>query len=176
MKHDIVICMGSSCFARGNKRNLKIIEEYLKEHSIDCKLSGRACAGNCNSGPNIRIDGEKFERVDPETLIDLLDAKLNFLILMRPMSSTQSRRNARTVTNASGTVRSKRFRCGTAMPPSSPKCAWHAATAWRSAPSRRNRSATGPDGRAGFLRKRFRYMCRSRLHGSANSAASPPRS
>lgn len=32
--------------------------------------------GNCNSGPNIRIDGEKFERVDPETLIDLLDAKL----------------------------------------------------------------------------------------------------
>ena len=76
MKHDIVICMGSSCFARGNKRNLKIIEEYLKEHSIDCKLSGRACAGNCNSGPNIRIDGEKFERVDPETLIDLLVAKL----------------------------------------------------------------------------------------------------
>lgn len=76
MKHDIVICMGSSCFARGNKRNLKIIEEYLKEHSIDCKLSGRACAGNCNSGPNFRIDGEKFERVDPETLIDLLDAKL----------------------------------------------------------------------------------------------------
>lgn len=32
------------------------------------------------------------------------------------------------------------------MPPSSPKCAWHAATAWRSAPSKRNRCATVPDG------------------------------
>ena len=76
MTHGMGICMGSSCFARGNKRNLKIIEEYLREHSIDCKLSGRACAGNCNAGPNISIDGENFERVDSEALIDLLDAKL----------------------------------------------------------------------------------------------------
>ncbi len=76
MKHTIVICMGSSCFARGNKRNLKIIEEYLKNHSLECQLTGRGCIGNCRSGPNICIDGENFERVDSEALIDLLDAKL----------------------------------------------------------------------------------------------------
>ncbi len=76
MKHTIQICMGSSCFARGNKRNLKIIEEYLLRYEIDCALSGRGCVGNCRSGPNLCIDGEKFERVDSESLIDLLDAKL----------------------------------------------------------------------------------------------------
>lgn len=76
MKHSIVICMGSSCFARGNKRNLQIIEEYLQKHAIDCALSGRGCIGKCKSGPNLSIDGENFERVDSESLIDLLDAKL----------------------------------------------------------------------------------------------------
>ena len=30
MKHTITICMGSSCFARGNKRNLKIIGLLLR--------------------------------------------------------------------------------------------------------------------------------------------------
>lgn len=75
-KHSIEICMGSSCFARGNKRNLQIIEEYLSKHQLECALSGRGCIGKCRSGPNIRIDGEDFERVDSESLIDLLDAKL----------------------------------------------------------------------------------------------------
>ncbi len=76
MKHKIVICMGSSCFARGNKSNLKIIKEFLASREVDCELSGRGCIGNCRSGPNIAIDGEQFERVDPETLIDLLTEKL----------------------------------------------------------------------------------------------------
>ncbi len=76
MKHSITICMGSSCFARGNKQNLKIIEEYIRKNRVDCSLNGRGCIGNCRQGPNLRIDGENFERVDSETLIDLLDAKL----------------------------------------------------------------------------------------------------
>lgn len=76
MKHSIIICMGSSCFARGNKYNLKLIEKYLEEHKLECSLAGRGCAGNCCNGPNLVIDGEKFERVDPESLIDLLDLKL----------------------------------------------------------------------------------------------------
>ncbi len=76
MKHSIVICMGSSCFARGNKKNLALIEEYLRKNQIDCQLTGRGCAGKCRSGPNIRIDGVDYERVDAETLIDLLDSKL----------------------------------------------------------------------------------------------------
>ena len=76
MKHTIVICMGSSCFARGNKRNLKIIEEYLAGHRIDCTLTGRGCVGKCRTGPYLSIVGDIFERGDSESLIDLLEAKL----------------------------------------------------------------------------------------------------
>ena len=49
MKHTISICMGSSCFARGNKRNLKLIEEYIAKYHIDCALTGRGCVGKCRS-------------------------------------------------------------------------------------------------------------------------------
>lgn len=75
-KHVIMICMGSSCFARGNKHNLAIIQDYIRDNGIDCTLTGRGCVGKCRLGPNLSIDGVNYERVDPETLIDLLDAKL----------------------------------------------------------------------------------------------------
>ena len=32
MGYEITVCMGSSCFARGNATNLDIIEKYLREH------------------------------------------------------------------------------------------------------------------------------------------------
>lgn len=77
MKHQIVICMGSSCFARGNQTNLKVIQDFLVQHpELDCELKGRGCIGKCRGGPNLKIDSEDFEQIDPETLIDLLNNKL----------------------------------------------------------------------------------------------------
>jgi NADH:ubiquinone oxidoreductase subunit E len=34
-KHEISICMGSSCFARGNKATCKKIKSYLKKNDIE---------------------------------------------------------------------------------------------------------------------------------------------
>ena len=31
----ILICMGSSCFARENRENLGLIEEYLRSHKLE---------------------------------------------------------------------------------------------------------------------------------------------
>lgn len=74
MAVEIVICMGSSCFARGNEQNLKIIERYLKETGLDVevKLSGSGCEERCSEGPNLMINGKRYSRVGRETLIDLL--------------------------------------------------------------------------------------------------------
>ncbi|MBN2710846.1 MAG: NAD(P)H-dependent oxidoreductase subunit E [Planctomycetes bacterium] len=74
----ISICMGSSCFARGNERNLEIIENYLKENSIEgeVELMGAHCEANCRKGPNIVINGHLFEKVDPGLLVYLLDENL----------------------------------------------------------------------------------------------------
>ncbi len=78
MENRIVICMGSSCFARGNEKNLRLIEEYLENHRLeaDIKLSGSCCEGMCSQGPNIIINDECFHGVDQEILIDLLNSKI----------------------------------------------------------------------------------------------------
>ncbi len=75
---EIVICMGSSCFSRGNNANLQVIQEYLKSNGIDgsVKLQGSRCEGKCMNGPNIRINGVMFHDVDAGSLIDILDHEL----------------------------------------------------------------------------------------------------
>lgn len=71
----IVICMGSSCFTRGNEENLRVIENFIVENNCRDKieLSGKCCLGQCSEGPNIVIDGICHHRVDKGTLIDLLN-------------------------------------------------------------------------------------------------------
>lgn len=78
MKNKVVICMGSSCFARGNEKNLQILESYLLEKGLraDVELSGSCCEGQCAMGPNIVVNGEIFHKVDKEALIDILNTKL----------------------------------------------------------------------------------------------------
>jgi NADH:ubiquinone oxidoreductase 24 kD subunit len=79
---EIVICMGSSCFARGNEENLRVIERFIEENDLSGRvsLSGKCCLGQCAKGPNLLIDGETLHRVDKGSLIDLLNEKLASLI------------------------------------------------------------------------------------------------
>lgn len=76
--NQIKICMGSSCFARGNERNLRLIEEFVARNNLDAEvaLTGSCCEGRCSSGPNLVINGELFGNVDSEVLLDLLNSKL----------------------------------------------------------------------------------------------------
>ena len=34
----ITVCMGSSCFARGNDQNLEFIEKYIKEKGLEAEI------------------------------------------------------------------------------------------------------------------------------------------
>ena len=76
-KLKIMICMGSSCFARGNEDNLRLIEDYIRKHQLEERidLSGRCCAKQCAEGPNISIDGILYNRISKEQLLELLDEK-----------------------------------------------------------------------------------------------------
>ena len=42
---DLVVCMGSACFSRGNTRTLDLIQRYLKEHSLEqrVRVTGTLC-------------------------------------------------------------------------------------------------------------------------------------
>jgi NADH:ubiquinone oxidoreductase subunit E len=75
----IVICMGSSCFSRGNEVNLDVLESYLARHGLTAQvdLAGSRCEGVCTEGPSLTIDGRRYQHVDRETLLDLLDETFN---------------------------------------------------------------------------------------------------
>ena len=75
MENSIVICMGSSCFARGNREHLELIENYLQGNGISAEIrfSGCRCRDKCGRGPNIEINGSLHHEVDTGTLLDLLE-------------------------------------------------------------------------------------------------------
>ncbi len=73
---EIVICMGSSCFSRGNKQALGIIKSYLKERGLEEHVifRGSHCFGECDKGPVLQIGNQQLTQVTPEKAADLLDA------------------------------------------------------------------------------------------------------
>ena len=73
----ITLCMGSSCFARGNNRNLEVVRTFLERRGIGAEvvLTGVLCENACNKGPNVSIDGAVHHAVDPVTLVALLEAR-----------------------------------------------------------------------------------------------------
>jgi NADH:ubiquinone oxidoreductase subunit E len=82
LKSKIVLCLGSSCFARGNKDIIPVIHKYISRNNLGDKVEFRAdhCTGNCCEGPNIYvgphlISGISVENIDQkldEALVDLL--------------------------------------------------------------------------------------------------------
>lgn len=75
----IQICMGSSCFSRGNRHTLKVLQQYLKDHNLegDVVLKGNHCFGDCSKGPVVKINDVLHEQVDRENILELLERTFN---------------------------------------------------------------------------------------------------
>ena len=71
---DIVVCMGSSCFARGNKNNLEYLENLAETGKLNIKLelSGNRCEKKCAEGPNIVINNKMYSNVTRDDLKKIL--------------------------------------------------------------------------------------------------------
>ena len=71
---EIVVCLGSSCFARGNSENLALIHEHIQRHGLNATvhLTGRLCQDECKQGPNLAIGGELHHGVTATRLRELL--------------------------------------------------------------------------------------------------------
>lgn len=67
----VELCMGSSCFARGNSEILQAVENFLAEKGLSdsVELVGHLCLGRCKEGPNLRIDGTDYSAITPEEAI-----------------------------------------------------------------------------------------------------------
>lgn len=74
-KKEVVICLGSSCFARGNKQLVKIVTNYLHDRNLlnEVKFHGQRCFGECSSGPSLKLDGILKANLDEDSIIAVLD-------------------------------------------------------------------------------------------------------
>lgn len=75
---EVQICMGSSCFSRGNNRILGVIQDYIREQGLQKRVTvkGTLCNGVCKQGPNLTINGRPYPQVTPESVRELLRALL----------------------------------------------------------------------------------------------------
>lgn len=75
------ICLGSSCFSRGNKEVVMFIRDYLKKNHLDDRVvfRGARCMGLCSNGPNMRINDRVFEEVTIARIEGILDKELGSL-------------------------------------------------------------------------------------------------
>ncbi len=73
-KLNISVCMGSSCFARGNNENLEFIEKYIKDNHLEAEIdiTGTRCEGKCATGPNIFVNGIEYSEVDIDKIQNIL--------------------------------------------------------------------------------------------------------
>ena len=67
------MCMGSSCFARGNALVLEQLEPLLiGEKDIEVELSGHLCLSECSHGPNIRINGKLYQNLSATEVLTII--------------------------------------------------------------------------------------------------------
>ncbi|MGD1816898.1 MAG: (2Fe-2S) ferredoxin domain-containing protein [Pleomorphochaeta sp.] len=79
MKKVVVeLCMGSSCFSRGNSRTLELLESFIKENHYQDRIciKGHLCLGRCSSGPIVKINNKDFENINPACVIDIIQEEL----------------------------------------------------------------------------------------------------
>jgi NADH:ubiquinone oxidoreductase subunit E len=72
---EMQVCLGSSCFSRGNKDVVMFIKEYLKKNHLDDKVifRGARCMGHCSNGPNLTINGVIMEGVTISKIESILE-------------------------------------------------------------------------------------------------------
>ncbi len=71
---EIVVCYGTSCFARGNSENLDLLNAYVQRPGANAsvRLTGKLCEGQCMDGPNLSMCGKLYHGVTAARLRELL--------------------------------------------------------------------------------------------------------
>ena len=62
---EMQICLGSSCFSRGNRDVVAFIREYLKKNHLEDRIifKGVRCMNLCSNGPNLKINDRIIEGI-----------------------------------------------------------------------------------------------------------------
>lgn len=79
MKMKVELCMGSSCFARGNSKILSSLEQFVEEknQSENIEIIGHLCMNNCASGPVVRINGSEYLSSNANEILEIIESQLD---------------------------------------------------------------------------------------------------
>jgi NADH:ubiquinone oxidoreductase subunit E len=74
-KTEIVVCLGSSCFSRGNRKVVSVIDDYIKKNGLAERVyfHGNHCFSNCSFGPVMKVGEILYTAVDPLKAVEILD-------------------------------------------------------------------------------------------------------
>ena len=76
--YEIEICLGSSCFSRGNREVVQVIRDYLRKNHLDDKVvfKGARCMNRCSEGPFLIINGKTFIKTTLTDIEKILEKEL----------------------------------------------------------------------------------------------------
>lgn len=72
----IKVCLGSSCYVRGNDKILAFLEDYICQNNKEAtvELLGCRCTNACQDGPTIFVDDKKYSHLTQDELLRILEA------------------------------------------------------------------------------------------------------
>lgn len=82
-KISIRLCLGSSCFSRGNEEVLEVIKTFIEQKKLQeyIDFRGHLCQGLCNKGPNLSIGEKEYQNVSMANIHLILEDALQQVIL-----------------------------------------------------------------------------------------------
>lgn len=74
-KTKLVLCLGSSCYSRGNQHVLEIVKQYLNDNDLKniTDFRGQLCTGNCSHGPILKINDVVYNDIDTNNVLKILN-------------------------------------------------------------------------------------------------------
>ena len=72
----VKICLGSSCFARGNNQILTLLKQEIEAKKLNAMLEivGCRCSNLCADGPNVFVDEKKYTHVTAQDIPSILES------------------------------------------------------------------------------------------------------
>jgi len=78
----IIVCMGSSCFGKGNQIVAEAVTQFIEGHKLEDKIevSGCLCSGNCAKGPNIMINDKLISGISEQSIGAVITQELGLTL------------------------------------------------------------------------------------------------
>jgi len=78
----ITVCMGSSCFGKGNQATAEAVTQFIEEHKLQDKIevAGCLCSGHCAKGPNIMVNDKLISGVSDQSVCAVIAQELGLAL------------------------------------------------------------------------------------------------